>query len=524
MGIVLSVDLGTSGIKVALVKENGEILSWDKEPLDLILYENGGAEQSPFDWWKAFINVSKRLLSKNTQIKDEIKVICCSTQGEGTIAVDKDGKPLYNCILWMDMRGEKALKKQFKGFINYNGVSISQVIRWIKLTGGMPSLTGKDPAAHMLFIKDDMPEIYEKTYKFLNVLDYFNLQLTGRFVATYDSILTSWITDNRNPDKICYSETLLKRCGIDREKLPEIIAPTDIVGPIKPYIAENLGLNKDVKVIAGAIDTTAAAIGSGATLDYQTHLYLGTSSWLAAHFPLKKTDIIHSIASVPSAIPSKYLLIGLQATAGGNLVFLKDNILYHKDELLIEENVPDIYKVLDRIVQKVPAGANGLIYTPWIWGERAPVEDRSLRAGLYNISLKNTREDIIKAFYEGIALNTRWLKKPMEDFMKKKIEKINIIGGGAQSDGWCQIFADVLDIPIVQVEDPILANIRGAAWIAAYGMGWIKFTDIPDLLKIKNIFNAKSENKKIYDEKYDEFINIYKRMKSFYYKINSQQR
>lgn len=520
MGIILSVDLGTSGIKVALVKENGEVLGWEKEPLDLILYENGGAEQSPSEWWNTFKSVTKRLLNKNSQIKDEIKAICCSTQGEGTIAVDKEGNPLTNCILWMDMRGEKSLKKQFKGLLNYNGVSISQVIRWIKLTGGMPSLTGKDPAAHMLFIRDEMPEIYEKTYKFLNVLDYFNLKLTGNFVATYDSILTSWITDNRNPDNIHYSGSLVNRCGIDKEKLPEIVAPTDFVGTICSEISYEFGLNKDVKVVAGAIDTTAAAVGSGATLDYQTHLYLGTSSWLAAHLPFKKTDIIHSIASVPSAIPSKYLLIGLQATAGGNLVFLKDNILYHKDELLIEENVPDIYKVLDKIIQKVPAGANGLIYTPWIWGERAPVEDRSLRAGIYNLSLKNTREDIIRAFYEGIALNTRWLKKPMEDFMKKRIDKINIIGGGAQSDGWCQIFADVLGVPVVQPEDPILANIRGAAWIAAFAMKWIKFTDIPDLIKIKKIFEPDSIKQKKYDKVYENFIEIYRRMNGFYRKIN----
>jgi xylulokinase len=520
MEIILSVDLGTSGMKVGLVKISGEIIAWEQEPVDLYLFEDGGAEQSPKQWWSAFIKITKRLLEKNPSFKKDIVAICCSTQGEGTIPVDKNGEILHNCILWMDMRGAKSLKKQFKGLINYEGVSISQVIRWIRLTAGMPSLTGKDPAGHMLYIKDYMPDIYKKTYKFLNVLDYLNLKLTGKFVATYDSILTSWVTDNRNPEKIEYSTALLKRSGIDNDKFPEIVSPTDIVGNIKPEIASEFGLNENVKVVAGSIDTTAAAIGSGAVEDYQLHLYLGTSSWLAAHLPFKKTDLVHSIASLPCAIPSRYLLIGLQATAGGNLVFLKDNILYHKDELLLEAQKPDIYKVLDQIAQRVPAGANGIIYTPWIWGERAPVDNRFIRAGLYNISLKNTREDIIRAFFEGVALNTRWLLSPVEKFMKKKAKRINLIGGGAQSDTWCQIFADVLGTEIYQVENPILANMRGAAWIASVGIGKLSFSDIPKLIKYKKIYEPQPEIKKVYDGLFANFNEIYKRMNGYYTKVN----
>jgi xylulokinase len=156
-------------------------------------------------------------------------------------------------------------------------------------------------------------------------------------------------------------------------------------------VAAALGLPPDVQVVAGAIDNTAAAIGAGAVADYVPHLHIGTSSWMAAHVPYKKTDSLASLASVPRAVPGRYLLTALQATAGGNLTFLRDNILYHKDELLQEVGVPDIFKVLDQIAGRTPAGANGVLYTPWIWGERAPVDDHTLRAGLYNLSLHNTR-------------------------------------------------------------------------------------------------------------------------------------
>jgi xylulokinase len=308
---------------------------------------------------------------------------------------------------------------------------------------------------------------------------------------------------------------------VDGDKLPEIIPCTAVLGTLKAEVAETLGLASDVQVVAGAIDTSAAAVGAGAVEDYLPHLYIGTSSWMTAHVPFKKTDVGSSLASIPCAVPGRYLLTALQATAGGNLTFLRDNILYHKDELLQEADVPDIFKVLDQIAARTPAGANGLLYTPWIWGERAPVEDKTLRAGLYNLSLHNTREDIIRAFLEGIAFNTRWLLPPMEKFLGRKLSSINIAGGGAQSDVWCQIFADVMDVEIRQVAEPIYANARGAAWIGAVGLGLISFTDVPRLVQFKKIYTPNPENRAVYDNRFGVFKQIYKQMKNVYKHMNS---
>jgi xylulokinase len=394
------------------------------------------------------------------------------------------------------------------------------VLRWIRLTGGMPSLSGKDPAGHMLLIRDSYPNIYAKTYKFLNVLDYMNLRLTGRFAATHDSIVTSWVTDNRDVEHIRYEPELLKYSGIDPEKFPEIVPCTDVLGKLRADAAEQLGLESNVVVVAGSIDTAAAAVGSGAVEDFLPHLYIGTSSWVAAHVPFKKTDINTRMASIPCAVPGRYLLTALQATAGGNLTYLRDNILYHKDELLQEAGVPDLFKVLDQITERTPPGSNGVIYTPWIWGERAPVEDLSLRAGLYNLSLKNTREDIIRAFLEGVALNTRWLMGPVNKFLGQKVNRINLVGGGAQSDVWCQIFADVMSLEIRQVADPIQANARGAGWIAATALGEIQIKDIPGLIQYKRTYNPNPQYRSLYDERFQVFQDIYRQMNGIYRRLN----
>jgi xylulokinase len=517
---ILAVDLGTSGAKVALVSLHGKVLGWEYEEVPLHLTPDGGAEQVPQDWWNAIVVSTRRLLQRALVPVQLITAICCSTQGEGTVAVDRSGQALMNCILWMDMRGEPYLQRNVSGPIKLAGYDAFKLLRWLRLTGGLPSLTGKDPSAHMLFIKEKYPDVYQHTYKFLNVLDYINLRLCGRFVATVDSILTSWVTDNRDPDHVCYDETLIRYSGIDADKFPEVVPCTAVLGQLCQAAVEALGLPPQVQVVAGSIDNTASAIGSGAVELYTAHLYIGTSSWITAHVPAKKTDLLSYLASTPCAVPGRFLLTALQATAGGNLTFLKEKILYHKDELLHEENVVDVYKIMDRIAERVPAGSNGILYTPWIWGERAPVDDRRLRAGLYNISLNNSREDIIRAFLEGVAFNTRWLVEPVEKFIGRPLSAINLAGGGGNSNIWCQIFADILNIPVRQVKDPIQANARGAALIAAAGLGEISFDDVPALVEIKQTYQPNSQNRALYDSLYSEFITIYRQMRGTYHRLN----
>jgi len=519
---VLAVDLGTSGVKVALIAIDGRVAGWESEPVALHVLPGGGAEQRPDDWWDGLVAAAGRLLSRSPAAAREVAAVCCSTQGEGTVPVDAAGQPLMNAILWQDMRGASALARQFRGIVNYSGMSLPRIRRWIRLTGGMPSPTGKDPAAHMLLVRDAFPDVYERTFKFLNVLDYLNLRLTGRFVATHDSILTSWVTDNRHAGRIRYDERLVHDCGIAADKLPEIVGCSDVLGSLAAEAAAALGLPAATPVVAGAIDNTAAAIGSGAVDDFATHLYIGTSSWLAAHVPFKKTDARTGIASVPCAVPGRWLLTAMQSTAGGNLTFLRDNVLYHHDELLTEERLPDVFKIFDRMAARVPAGSNGLIYTPWIWGERAPVDDRALRAGLHNISLDTTREDIVRAFFEGVALNTRWLLAPVEKFLGRPVRAINLVGGGGQSAIWCRIFADVLGVEVRQVRDAIQANARGAAWIAAVGLGEIEFRDVPGLVGIEEVFEPRAAERAVYDERFAAFVELHKRLRTLYRRLNHE--
>jgi xylulokinase len=518
---ILAIDLGTSGSKTALISVFGEVVDFEYQAVPLNLFPDGGAEQNPDDWWNAIILTSKRLLKKGVVDIGDIVAVSCSTQWVGTVPVDRQGRHLMNAVIWMDMRGAKYVAELAKGIISIEGYDIFKLWKWIRITGGAPALSGKDPVGHILLIRNEYPDVYRQTYKFLEPKDYVNMRFTGKFAASYDSITCHWVTDNRNISKIAYHDKLLALTTLEREKLPELRRAVDILGPVKKEIAEELGLREDVQVIMGSPDIHAAAVGSGAVRDYQGHLYIGTSSWISAHIPFKKTDVLHAIASIPSSIPDKYLIANEQETAGASLTFLKDNILYHRDELLREEAQADVYKIFDRIAEKAPAGSHKVIYTPWLNGERTPVENNAARACLYNLSLSSTREDIIRAVFEGVAFNQRWALTYIEKFMGRKMDPIHMVGGGAASDIWCQIHADILNRTIKQVKDPIQTNARGSAFIASAALGYIQFEDIPSYIQISNVYTPNAAHRKIYDELFGEFLNIYEHNKGIFGRLNS---
>jgi xylulokinase len=517
---ILSIDLGTSGSKTALTTQTGEIVDFEFEAVPLHLLPRGGAEQDPEDWWRAVINTSKKLIAKNLVPAEKIVGVCASTQWAGTVPLDADGNHLMNAVIWMDARGARHVGDLVGGPLKIEGYGIGKLLKWIRLTGGAPAVSGKDPVGHIHLIKNEFNDVYRKTKMFLEPKDYINYRLTGKIAASYDSITTHWVTDNRDLSKVDYDKGLLKITGLDRDKLPDLKRTIDILGPLKKEVAAEMGLQEDVQVVMGTPDLMAAALGSGAVGDGEGHIYIGTSSWVAAHVPFKKTDLFHGMASLPSAMPDRYLLVNEQEIAGGALTFLRDNILYHKDELLKEEAAPDLYKVFDRIVEKVSPGSNKVLFTPWLNGERTPVEDNTIRSGIHNLSLTSTREDIVRAVFEGVAFNQRWVLKYVEKFIGRKMPSLHIVGGGASSDVWCQIHADILDRDIKQVSDPIQANARGTAYIASVGLGMMTFEDIPGVTRIKKVYQPNPDNRKIYDELFEAYLDIYTNNKKMYARLN----
>lgn len=520
--LVLAVDLGTSGCKCALVTLDGTVQAWSFHPVRLHV-QGAMAEQEPQGWWDAFLASAQELLAPDAALRRRVAAVCCSAQSEVTVCVDRQGQAIGRAMSWLDSRGAGAIARRVRGRAwNIQGHGPLKLWRWLRLTGGAPSASGRDSAGHMAYLRDEAPRQYARTYKFLNALDYLNLRLSGRFCATQDSILTAWVTDNRDARRVRYDAGLIHMLGIDADKLPELVQCTDVLGPLLPAVAAALGLDAGTVVVAGAVDNSAVAVAA-ATGDYEAHLYLGTSSWLGAHLPRMRTDLRHKIAAVPCAVAGRYLAMALQSTAGANLSFLRDRILFHHDELAADEEHPAVYDALSRIAARVPPGARGLIYTPWLFGERTPVDDPCLRAGLINLSLEHTREDVFRAFLEGVALNTRWMLEPFAGLLGRDAGTIAAVGGGAQSDVWCQIMADVTGQPIRQLANPIQANAIGASFIAAVGLGALRFADLAPLRRERRVYEPASALRALYAEKFEAFKEVRARLAPLYRRLNAQR-
>jgi xylulokinase len=389
----------------------------------------------------------------------------------------------------------------------------------------VPSRTGKDPVGHILAVKNERPELYRAAYKFLEPMDYLTLRLTGRPVASFASVTGYFCTDNRDLTRVDYDAALLRLCGFDRDKLPDLVPTGSIVGPLTADVARELGLHEGVQVVTSSADTASAAIGAGAVQDYRAHLYIGTSSWISCHVPFKKTDITRNIASLPSAIPNRYWIATEQDAAGKCLSWLIERVLYGPDDLAADEPPADVYARLDRLAERAPAGSGGLLFLPWLNGERTPVDDPHVRGAWANLSLNTDRACLVRSVLEGVALNARWMLGAAEHFVANEcpggFDSLRFVGGGAKSELWCQILSDVLNRRIERVKDPVLANARGAALTASVALGKLDWNGVAEKVEVDRVYQPNSALRALYDRKFEAFLRFYKDSKATYAWLNA---
>lgn len=506
---VIAIDLGTGGPKAALVDADGRLTAHEFEPTPLELLGGGGAEQDPDAWWAAITTAVRRLLDHGHVPVDDIVAVAVTSQWSGTVAVDADGHHLHPAITWMDSRGAPHVEELVRGRVNVAGYHPWKLRHWIDRTGGIPSHSGKDPVGHILWLRAERPDVYAATHAFLEPCDYLNARLTGRQAASFDSIVAHWLTDNRDLDDVRFDPQLLAWCGLRREQFPELVPSASVLGPVLDTVAAEWGLAPGTKVVTATGDVHSAVVGSGALGDHEGHLYLGTSSWLSCHLPTKRTDLLHNQAALPSAVPGRYFLANEHEVGAGALLWLRDRAGLVAD--LDEANA---------LAEAAPPGSHRVIFTPWLNGERTPVDDHTIRGGWNNLSLTSDRADLVRSVFEGIAYNSRWLLDTVEAFVKRPLAGLNVIGGGARSDLWCQIHADVCDREIRRVAEPQHANARGAAFLAWLALGRTSLAELERAVTIERTFTPDGTNRAAYDPLYREFGKLYKAHKAIHARLN----
>ena len=506
---ILAIDLGTGGPKVGAVALDGRVLACAASAVRTTYLAGGGAVQDPDEWWREISAGVRATLASGRVAAAELCGVGLTGQWGSTVPVDREGRPTAPCMLWADTRGGRYSARAVGGRVSVFGYGPANILRWMRYTGGAPSPNGADPLGHELYLRHHEPDAYARTAWLLEPLDYLAMRLTGRAVATPASMILSWLTDNRDGGRAAYVPELIRRAGRDAAKLPPLESTGAVAGDVRADVAAELGIPR-VPVVCGVPDLHSAYLGSGAVAPFEAHVTISTTSWIACRVPFKRTDVLHQMASVPGPLPGAYLVANNHETAGLCLKWLRDAV------------VPGGYDDLTAIAAPVPAGAGGLMFTPWLNGERTPVEDRTLRGAFLNVSLDTGRAELVRAVLEGVAFNARWLLDAVERFVRRPIPSLRILGGGAQSDLWCQVHADILARPVERVADPMYASVRGAGIFAAMSLGKLGFDDVHRLVPVTSRFEPDPAARAVYEPMYLEFKRLYSALHGTYARLNAR--
>ena len=501
---ILSHDIGTSSDKAVLVRFDGTIRATASAPYPTRYPNPAWVEQDPADYWRAVCDTSRRVLEENGIPPERVAGIVFSTQAQGVIPVDAEGNALYPNITWVDGRAEK----QAQGIMKKLGGK-----RIFTLLAGTP-IMGKDCIAKIIWLKEERPEIYKKAKRILDVNGYLKFRCTGRMVTElsgasgygFDLKKKTWLS-------------VLPLAGIDMEKLPPLVKSTDVVGGLTEQAAAESGLCAGMPVFGGCDDVQAAAVGAGQQGDGDVHVYLGTSAWVAVS-SRTADKFQHGAAAIQSADPAMNLVAGITESAGANIEWIRDQFFRHEKERL----GGDVFNYMDEVIATVPPGSDGLICTPWMLGERCPVSSTTTRATLFNISMVHTREHLMRAVYEGIAYNIRWILQNMCADYGFACKDIRIIGGGALDKGWMQILADVTGRKIHIVENPRNAGAVGAAVVALIGLGALPdFAAAKSFVRVSAEFVPNAANKAVYDALFTQYQQLYRSLSGVYKAANGKR-
>lgn len=504
MDYIISHDMGTSSVKAALVDFEGNIVASCSADYNTYYPHPAWVEQNPDEYWQGVCQATRGLIEKTkTDIKN-IKGMVFATQAMGIIPIDNDGNTLYNNITWVDGRAEKQAQSIMK---KLGGRKL------FTLLAGTP-IMGKDVIAKLIWLKEERPEIYNKTKYFLDVNGYLKFKCTGKAVAELSGA-SSYGLDLKTKKYL----SVLGLTGLDMKKLPPLVKSIDIVGGLTAQAAKELGLYEGLPVFGGCDDVQSACIGSGMSADGDIHIYLGTSAWVCASSK-SETRFKNGAAAIQSADPNMNLVVGITEAAGSNIQWIIEQF-FQKE---VQELKDGIYQYMYKQIENIPPGSDHLICTPWMLGERCPVSSTTTRATLFNINPEHTREHLMKAVYEGIGYNLRWILENFKKDYKISCNRFRIIGGGAQNDSWMQIIADITGVEFGVVENARHAGALGGAVIALIGLGHIKdFDSARKFIKESKVYKPNPKNKAIYDKLFVDYKNIYYGLKKAYKIANSDR-
>ncbi len=482
----IGVDLGTSAVKLLLMDEKGNIEKIVSREYPIFFPNPGWSEQKPEDWWDQTVEGIKELTADCD--KSKVAGISFGGQMHGLVILDAEDKVIRPALLWNDGRTQEET--------DY----LNQVIGQDKLSEYTANIAFAGfTAPKILWVKNKEPENFAKIAKIMLPKDYIAYKLSGVHCADVSDASGMLLFDVKNR---CWSKEMMDICGVKEEQLAKVFESYEVVGTITSEMAEEFGFTTDVKIIAGAGDNAAAAVGTGTVGDGMCNISLGTSGTIfisSKDFGVDENNALHSFAHADGS----YHLMGCMLSAASCNKWWMDEILKTKEYSKEQEGI-------------VKLGENNVFFLPYLMGERSPHNDPDARAAFLGMSMDTTREEMTQAVLEGVAFA---LRDSLEVAKKLgiKIERTKICGGGAKSPLWKKIIANVMNLKVDVIESeegPAL----GGAMLAAVGCGEYDSVEAiaKDFVKVVETVEPEAELVAKYEEKYQKFVKFYPALKGMF--------
>jgi xylulokinase len=494
MSYVIGCDIGTSGTKAILISESGKIVAKVMVEYPLLTPHPGWAEQHPDTWVKAAFAAIAGVVRKAGVFANDVKGLGFSGQMHSSVFLDKDGKVLRPALLWCDTRThEECLEITRK-------VGLSNLRKWVS----NPALEGFT-LPKILWVKKHEPKIYAKIAQVLMPKDYVRYKLTGVLATEVSDAAGTLYFDVKNRR---WSKEILNRLGISPLWFPQVVESQQICGHLTPSASKALGLKAGTPVVGGGADNTCGAVGNGIIQTGDVMASIGTSGVFFAHSDKVKVDPLLRAHSFCHSVPKKWYLMGVMLSAGFSLRWYRDGLGLTEKQLGEKKGI-DPYNVLSNLAKKAPEGSEGLLFLPYLMGERTPHKDPNARGAFVGISARHSRAHFARAVFEGITFGMR---DSLEIFreLKVPIRRVVATGGGAVNPFWRQMQADIYGKEVVTVsggEGPAF----GAAILAMVGTGLHPSISsaCAKLVRVSTKTQPKASSVRRYNEWYGEFKKLY---------------
>lgn len=502
--LLLALDIGTSGCKISIFDISGDVIASYVGKYNTYYPDTDFVEQNAEDWWEAVCEGLDYLKSELNIDLNMIAAVGVDGHSWNCLPVDKEGTPLHNSMIWLDRRAKKQVEKikdivEEETLVNLNGNPLDAAYILPK----------------MLWLKENKSKIFNKTYKFVQSNSYLVYKLTGVFSQDYSQAYGFHFFDI---NKGKWDESIASKFDISLDLIPELYESDQIVGEVSKSAAKETGLTPGTPVVAGGLDAACCTLGAGVIKEGQTQEQGGQAGGMS--IVLDKAVIHPKLILGRHVVRDKFLLQGGTVGGGGILNWFNNNLAFYEKEKAKEVN-KNSYQIMSQEAETVSAGSDGLIFLPYMAGERSPLWDTNARGVFFGLSYEKSRAHIIRSMMEGVAFSLKHNLKTAEE-VDVFAENLNSVGGSANSKIWTQIKSDITDKEI-NVPSADHATTLGAAILAGIGIGiYNSYQDaVNKTVKIQRKHKPNKKNTEIYNQYYQIYLNLYEDLKDEFIKLNN---